>query len=107
MTHETTGLDESGADLLEQRIQLAEAVCELIAANHLIEVLPEIIEAAAQGIAGANLTILNGTDGVNQVMTELVGQGLAVFDTLKRSTSGAAARNGQVAVAAPADGPTT
>jgi uncharacterized membrane protein YqiK len=80
---------------------------ELIAANHLIEVLPEIIEAAAQGIAGANLTILNGTDGVNQVMTELVGQGLAVFDTLKRSTSGAAARNGQVAVSAPADGPTT
>jgi flotillin len=80
---------------------------ELIAANHLIEVLPEIIEAAAQGIAGANLTILNGTDGVNQVMTELVGQGLAVFDTLKRSTSGAAARNGQVAVSAPADGSTT
>jgi uncharacterized membrane protein YqiK len=80
---------------------------ELIAANHLIEVLPEIIEAAAQGIAGANLTILNGTDGVNQVMTELVGQGLAVFDTLKRSTSGAAARNGQVAVSAPADGATT
>jgi flotillin len=80
---------------------------ELIAANHLIEVLPEIIEAAAQGIAGANLTILNGTDGVNQVMTELVGQGLAVFDTLKRSTSGAAARNGQVTVSAPADGATT
>jgi flotillin len=80
---------------------------ELIAANHLIEVLPEIIEAAAQGIAGANLTILNGTDGVNQVMTELVGQGLAVFDTLKRSTSGAAARNGQVAVSAPSDGATT
>jgi flotillin len=80
---------------------------ELIAANHLIEVLPEIIEAAAQGIAGANLTILNGTDGVNQVMTELVGQGLAVFDTLKRSTSGAAARNGQVAVSPPADGSTT
>ena len=51
-----------------------------------IEALPAIVAAAAQGIAGSNLTILNGTEGVNQVVAELVGQGLAIFDTLKKST---------------------
>ena len=33
VTQDTTGPDESAADLLEQRFQLAEAVCEVIAAN--------------------------------------------------------------------------
>jgi flotillin len=66
---------------------------ELIAANRIIESLPAIVSAAAQGIAGSNLTILNGTDGVNQVVTELVGQGLSILDTLKKSTA-AASRNG-------------
>jgi len=75
---------------------------ELIAANHLIDVLPQMIGAAAQGLAGSNLTILNGTDGVTQVLTELVGQGLTVLDTLKRSTS-ALGHNGSGAVSTPAD----
>jgi len=75
---------------------------EVIAANRLIEVLPQMIGAAAQGLAGSNLTILNGTDGVTQVLTELVGQGLAVLDTLKRSTN-AVSHNGSTAPpAAPA-----
>ena len=60
---------------------------ELIAANRIVEALPAIVAAAAQGIAGSNLTILNGTEGVNQVVTELVGQGLTIFDTLKRSAA--------------------
>jgi flotillin len=67
---------------------------ELIAANRIIEALPAIVEAAARGIAGSNLTILNGSEGVNQVVTELVGQGMSILDTLRRSTAAAAAHNG-------------
>jgi flotillin len=77
---------------------------ELIAANRIIDALPAIVEAAAKGIAGSNLTILNGTDGVNQVVTELVGQGLSILDTLRRSTAaagvGTGAAPGQAAVGA-------
>src|SRR5450755_424128 len=40
----------------------------LIAANKLIEILPQLVEAAAKGIAGSNLTVLSGTDGVNQAV---------------------------------------
>jgi len=57
----------------------------LIAANKLIEILPTLVEAAAKGIAGSNLTVLNGTDGVNQAVAGVVGQGLAIYDTLRKS----------------------
>jgi flotillin len=72
---------------------------ELIAANRIVEVLPAIVAAAAQGIAGSNLTILNGTEGVTQVVTDLVGQGLTIFDALKK-TAGTVGHNGSVSGAA-------
>jgi flotillin len=49
----------------------------------LIDQLPEIVRQAAQGLSGANLTVLNGADGLGQVATGLVGQGLAIFDSLR------------------------
>ena len=72
---------------------LREGNQELIAANRIIEALPSIVQAAAQGIAGSNLTILNGTEGINEVVAGLVGQGLSILDTLKKSTA-AAGNNG-------------
>ncbi len=72
-------------------ISLREGNQELIAANRIVDALPAIVEAAARGIAGSNLTILNGSEGVNQVVTELVGQGMSILDTLRRSTAAAAA----------------
>ncbi len=59
---------------------------ELIAAQAIVESLPAIVEAAARGLAGANLTVLNGTQGVNDVVAGLVGQGLTVFSALRKAT---------------------
>jgi len=64
---------------------LREGNQELIAANHIIEILPALVEAAARGLSDSNLTILNGTQGVTEVVTGLVGQGLSILDTLKRA----------------------
>ena len=64
---------------------------ELIAAARIIENLPSIVQAAARGISGSNLTILNGTEGVNEVLVGLVGQGMSILDTLKKSTAAAGA----------------
>lgn len=58
---------------------------ELIAANRLIEQLPDLVAAAATGLAGSQLTVVNGTEGVNQVLTGLVSQGLSVYDVLRRA----------------------
>jgi flotillin len=60
---------------------------ELIAASRLIEQLPALVEAAAQGIAGSNLTVLNGAQGVNELLAGLVGQGLSILELLKKSTA--------------------
>jgi uncharacterized membrane protein YqiK len=74
---------------------------ELIAATKLIENLPVIVEAAARGLNGANLTVLNGTQGVNEVVAGLVGQGMAILDLLKKS--GAVAPAPSANGAAPAE----
>ena len=49
----------------------------------LIDQLPEIVKQAAQGLSGSYLTVLNGADGLGQVATGLVGQGLAIYDSLR------------------------
>jgi flotillin len=49
----------------------------------LIDQLPLIVREAAQGLAGANVNILNGADGLGEIVSGLVGQGLAIFDSVK------------------------
>ncbi len=56
----------------------------------LIDQLPEIVGRAAEGLSGANLTVLNGADGLSQVAAGLVSQGLAIFDTLRSGIAQAA-----------------
>ncbi len=65
-----------------------------------MENLPAIVEAAARGLAGANLTVLNGTEGVSEVVAGLVGQGMSIFELLKK----AAANGNGTSHAAVADG---
>jgi len=84
---------------------LREGNQELIAANRLVEVLPALVDAAARGLAGSNLTILNGTEGVNEVVAGLIGQGLSILDVLKKSASVTGAVTGPGPVAAAASTP--
>ncbi len=71
---------------------------ELIAANRIIEELPALVQAAARGLAGSNLTILNGTEGVSEVLVGLVGQGMSILDALKKATGAPANGNGAALV---------
>ncbi|MEV4993595.1 flotillin family protein [Streptomyces niveus] len=65
-------------------LSLREGNQELLAANRVVEVLPELADAAAKGLADSNLTVLNGTDGVNEVAAGLVGQGMTILNSLQR-----------------------
>jgi flotillin len=81
-------LAEAKAEAIRARADsLREGNQELIAADRLVEMLPALVDAAARGLADSNLTVLNGTQGVNEVITGLVGQGLSILDTLKKSTT--------------------
>jgi flotillin len=107
---ERTRAEAQAAANTAQAASLANGNQELIAANRIVEVLPALSASAAQGIAGSNLTILNGTEGVSQVLAGLVGQGLTILDTL-RNSAGPAAGNGRVPVPSaeilPGDGSVT
>jgi flotillin len=49
----------------------------------LIDQLPDIVEKAARGLANANLTVLNGAEGLTEVASGLVAQGRAIYDALR------------------------
>jgi flotillin len=54
----------------------------------LIEQLPQIVREAAGGLSGANVSVLNGADGLSEIAAGLVGQGLTILDSVKKNLSG-------------------
>src|SRR5450755_2524625 len=54
----------------------------------LIDQLPQIVREAAGGLAGANLSVLTGADGLSEIAAGLVGQGLTILDSVKKSLAG-------------------
>ncbi|MEU3063726.1 SPFH domain-containing protein [Streptomyces subrutilus] len=61
---------------------------ELIAASRVVEQLPALAEAAAKGMADAQITVLNGAEGLGQVVSGIVGQGLGILDVLQKKAVG-------------------
>jgi flotillin len=51
----------------------------------LIDQLPQIVKEAANGLAGANVNVLNGADGLGEIAAGLVGQGLTILDSVRRN----------------------
>jgi flotillin len=51
----------------------------------LIEQLPQIVKEAANGLAGANVNVLNGAEGLGELTAGLVAQGLTILDSVKRN----------------------
>ncbi len=78
-------LAEAEAERLS-RIGEAGAAHDRVALDQqLIAQLPEMLRAAADSLQNSNLTVLNGAEGMAEVVSGLASQGLALFETLKRS----------------------
>jgi flotillin len=63
--------------------------------QQLINQLPLIVEKAAQGLAGAQLTVLNGSEGVTDIVSSLVGQGLAILESVKNGVTRSSENGGR------------
>src|SRR5271165_3534107 len=50
----------------------------------LINQLPLIVKEAAAGLAGANVSVLNGADGLGEIAAGLVSQGLTILDAVRK-----------------------
>jgi uncharacterized membrane protein YqiK len=83
------------AEAQRMRIQAAAAASNNRVAldQQLIAQLPQIVREAAQGLAGANVNILNGSDGLGEIAAGLVGQGLSILDSVKKGFGSRAAES--------------
>src|ERR1700735_1999491 len=65
----------------------------------LINQLPLIVKEAAAGLAGANVSVLNGADGLSEIAAGLVSPGLTILDSVRKGMPGqpqASTDNGRV-----------
>ncbi|MGZ6826036.1 MAG: SPFH domain-containing protein [Mycobacteriales bacterium] len=71
--------------------------------QQLITQLPDLLRAAAEGLQGANLTVLNGAEGLNGTVASLASQGLAILKSLNAAMpSQTDAYDGEVVAEEPA-----
>src|ERR1700728_315302 len=54
----------------------------------LIAQLPQIVKEAATGLAGANVSVLNGADGLGEIAAGLVSQGMTILDSVRKGMPG-------------------
>ena len=59
----------------------------------LIAQLPQIVKEAAGGLAGANVTVLNGADGLGEIAAGLVSQGLTILENVRKGVNAAPAND--------------
>ncbi|MCL2395243.1 MAG: hypothetical protein FWC87_11200, partial [Acidimicrobiaceae bacterium] len=62
--------------------------------QQLIGQLPDMLATAADGLQGANLTVLSGSDGLGELVSGLAAQGLNLYETLRVATQPGGAPHG-------------
>ena len=77
-------LAEAEADRMRIQAEAAASNGRVALDRMIIDQLPLIVREAANGLQGANINVLNGADGLGQIAAGLVGQGLAILDSVKQ-----------------------
>jgi uncharacterized membrane protein YqiK len=78
-----TTLARAQADATKLSAEAAAAQDRIALDQLVIQQLPELLRAAAQGLQGAHLTVLNGAEGVNGVVASLAAQGMALLEAVR------------------------
>ncbi|WP_018332044.1 SPFH domain-containing protein [Actinomycetospora chiangmaiensis] len=81
-------LARAEAERMRIQAEVAAAHDRVALDRMLIDQLPMIVAEAARSLSGANVTVLNGAEGLSEVTAGLVGQGLTVYETVRRSLAG-------------------
>ncbi|HEX8103379.1 MAG TPA: SPFH domain-containing protein [Solirubrobacteraceae bacterium] len=80
------------AEAIAKRAEALERQSDAVIGQQLAEQMPEIVRAAATAFAGVdNLTVLNGAQGIGELMNQVIGQAGPALD-LARDTIGAGRR---------------
>ena len=76
-------LAQAHADATKLSAEAAAAQDRIALDQRVIEQLPDLLRAAAVGLQGANVTVLNGAEGLSSVVASLAGQGMALLDAVR------------------------
>ena len=77
-------LARAEADATKLSAEAAAAQNRIALDQAIIEKLPDMLRAAAEGLQGANVTVLDGAEGLNSVVASLAAQGMTMLDTLRK-----------------------
>ena len=87
--YKTVKLAQAQRDAMRaQADALADGNLERIVASKMVEMMPTIVASLAQGLSGSNLSVVNGAEGVGQVVTGLVASGRSIYDALLSAVPG-------------------
>lgn len=76
-------LARAQADATKLSAEAAAAQDRIALDQAVIQQLPELLRAAAEGLQGSSLTVLNGAEGLNSVVASLAAQGMAVLNAVR------------------------
>jgi flotillin len=76
---------EAEAQKIKLLAEASAAFNSIALSQQLINQLPGMLSAAAEGLQGANLTVLSGSDGLSDLVSGLAAQGLNLYETLRNS----------------------
>jgi len=82
-----TTLARAQADATKLSAEAAAAQDRIALDQLVIQQLPELLRAAATGLQGANLTVLDGAEGLNSVVASLAAQGMALLEAVRKGMS--------------------
>ena len=85
-------LARARADAVKLSAEAAAVQGRIALDQKIIDQLPDMLRAAAEGLQGANLTVLDGADGVSSVVASLAGQGMAVLDAVRNGLNASGER---------------
>jgi flotillin len=94
-----TTLARAQADATKLSAEAAAAQDRIALDQLVIQQLPELLRAAAQGLQGANVTVLDGAEGLNSVVASLAAQGMALLEAIRKGMGPAPATEPGTAVA--------
>jgi uncharacterized membrane protein YqiK len=82
-------LAQADAEKMKVQAEAAASYNRVALDRMLIDQLPQIVREAANGLAGANVSILNGADGLSDLAAGLVGQGMTILESVRRGLGAA------------------
>jgi uncharacterized membrane protein YqiK len=89
-------LARADADATKLSADAAAAQDRIALDQMVIQQLPDMLRAAAAGLQGANVTVLDGAEGLNSLVASLAAQGMTLLETVRSGVKTAEIKTAEI-----------